>query len=53
MIIPSEVKEGEEVEVSFVRRTKVADAGAHKVVEGTILKGAQLLVSNIIEQEET
>lgn len=55
MILPSKIieeEEDEEVEVSLVRRNKVADARAQKDVKGVSLKGAQLIVFALLDQDE-
>lgn len=55
MIIPYEIaKEQEEeehgIEVPFVRKIKVADDEAQKVVEGGIHRGVQLIVFTMMYQ---
>lgn len=52
MIVSDEVEEEEEVEVSLIMRKTIADAEAHKVVEGIAFRGAQLLAPAILEQAE-
>lgn len=53
MILPSEIaedEEKEEVEEFFVKRRKVVDAEAQKVVEGFIHRGSQMIVYTLLEQ---
>lgn len=59
MLIPAEVKgeeeeeeEEEEAEVSLIRSKNIVDDEAHKVTEGTTLRGAQLLDSAMLDQAE-
>lgn len=53
MILPSEITEKEEeTKVSLIRRTKLKNVGAQKVVEGDIDRRIQLIVSALIDQAE-
>lgn len=53
MILPSNIgeeKEEEEIEVPFVRKTKDVEVGSQKVVEGFIHRGAQFIISVLLEK---
>lgn len=53
MILPSEIaeeEEEEETEVHFVRKPKVEETGAQKVVEEAIQRGPQLIVYALLDQ---